>query len=255
MRVCVSFFMLASVLDIGLGFQQPSSTCLRRPSEPCSSNEAYFAPQTATRKDFLEKSMVVVGFAASSLLSPEPALARGRATLDQAYERYTPRIITGGEFYKKDIRELVGRSDFAGLKSALAEPPKKTKEDRAKADGGISERAAQAGGFSDARVLVAADLFASTFSDNSVSVKTKKMKDEVAALRSIVEQMQSIAKQALGEESAGGGLFGIGAKKVSKDELSRQLKQLYIEGGNAYNRYIFAANEGLPVQLNKLPYL
>ena len=207
-----------------------------------------------TREDFFQRTVAV---ASSSLFfaSVEPAVARGRATLDQAYERYTPRILTGGNFYKNDLRLLVQNSDFQGVKDALAEPPKKTKEDRAKADGGTSERASKAGGFSDARVLVACDLFAATFSDNSISPKTKAMKNEVDELRSVVEAMSLAARQGLGEETGGGGLFGFGAKKPTKDELSRKLKELYIQGGTAWNRYIFAANDGLPVQLQKLPYL
>ena len=207
----------------------------------------------AGRMEFIKQSvMVATGVV---LTTGSPVHARGRATLDQAYDRYTPRIIAGGQFFKKDLRDLVAKNDFQGIKRALAEPPKKSKEDRSKPDGGTQERASQAGGFSDARVLVAADLFAATFSDNSVSAKSKKMKEEVETLRNVVQKMQSIAKQALGEESGGGGLFGIGAKKPSKEELSKELKALYIEGGNAYNRYVFAANDGLPVQLSKLPYL
>jgi hypothetical protein len=30
---------------------------------------------------------------------------------------------------------------------------------------------------------------------------------------------------------------------------------LYLKGGNAFNQYIFIANDGLPVQLAKLPFL
>jgi hypothetical protein len=207
----------------------------------------------ASREKFLSR---FASIASVLVLSPlQPAVARGRATLDQAYDRYTPRIIAGGDFYKKDMRNLVAKNDFDGLKRALQEPPNKSKDDRAKPDGGTTERASQAGGFSDARVLVAADLFAATFSDSSITEKTKKMKTEVEMLRSIVKRMELIAKQALGEETGDGGLFGFGTKKANKDEISKELKELYIQGGNAYNRYVFAANEGLPVQLAKLPFL
>jgi hypothetical protein len=130
-----------------------------------------------------------------------------------------------------------------------------SKEDRAKADGGVSERAAQAGQFSDSRVIVALDLFASQFSDNSISPKTKAMKKEVDELRAIVQDMDSLARQALGEERGGGGLFGFGKKQLNKSEISQKMKELYVAGGTAWNRYVFAANDGLPVTLNKLPYL
>lgn len=87
----------------------------------------------------------------------EPAIARGRATLEQSYERYYPRIKTGGEFYNTELRKLVQSSDWAGIKDALADPPKRKKEDLRKPDAGVAERARQAGGFSDARVLVAGE--------------------------------------------------------------------------------------------------
>jgi hypothetical protein len=206
----------------------------------------------STRSDFLKQAALTA--AAAVFLPTAPVYARGRATLDYAYDRYVPRIIDGGEFFKKDMAAMIAKSDWAGIKFALAEPPKKTKGDRLKADGGVAERAAQAGKFSDSRVLVACELFASNFSDNSISAKTKAMKKEVDELRTVVNEIDLVARQALGEDT-GGGLFGIGAKKASKEELSRNVKQLYVQGGQAWNRYVFAANEGLPLQLNKLSYL
>lgn len=141
------------------------------------------------------------------------------------------------------------------MESATAEPPKKSKEDRKLQDGGIAKRAALAGGFSDSRVLVAMDLFAATFSDSSITPKTKAMKAEVEKLREVVAGMNKAARIALGEEKSGGGLFGIGGKAPSQSELAKQVQELYLKGGNAYNQYVYLANDGLPVQLEKLSFL
>jgi hypothetical protein len=222
---------------------------------------AAIATTSSSRADFLNtvSSMVVsatAGLASSVALTPtQPSVARGRATLEQAYDRYSQRIIDGGVFYKEKLSTLIKKDDFAGIQNSLQEPPKKSKSDRSKIDGGIAERAALAGEFSDARVLTALDLLAAQFSDNSVSSKTKAMKKEVDTLRSIVQEMQGISKQALGD-SGGGGIFGMGgSKKQSKAELSQRMKELYIRGGNAYNQYVAIANEGLPTNLKKLPFL
>jgi hypothetical protein len=102
------------------------------------------------------------------------------------------------------------------------------------------------------------DLFASDFSDNSISPKTKAMKAEVEKLREVVQELNRAARIALGEEKGGGGgdgLFGIGGKTPSQAELAKEVKDLYLKGGNAFNQYIFVANDGLPVQFGKLPYL
>ncbi len=211
------------------------------------------AEASTSRQDFLKQSFSLVGSTAV-LLSSAPAQARGRATLEQSYERYAPRIKAGGEFYKSDLKKLVASGDFEGLKNALAEPPKRKKEDLSKPDSGVAERARQAGQFSDARVLVAADLFASAFSESSISPKTKKMQAAVAKVRNVVNEMQSICKQALGEESSGG-LFGFGAKKVDKAALAGQIRSLYVEGGNAWNEYVLAANDELALQFDRFPFI
>lgn len=139
-------------------------------------------------------------------------------------------------------------------KSQTDEPPKKTKADRVKIDGGVAERAALAGSFSDSRVLVACDLFAGAFSDNSISPKTKVTKAEVENMREVVSNLNATARSALGEEQAGG-MFGFGAKRASPADLAKTARKLYIDGGNAYNAYIYAANDELMLSLPKLPYL
>lgn len=211
------------------------------------------AEKSTSRKDFLKHSVSVVGSAAW-IFSSSPALARGRATLEQSYERYAPRIRAGGEFYRSDLKKLVASSDFEGLKNALAEPPKRKKEDLSKPDSGVADRARQAGQFSDARVLVAADLFASSFSESSISPKTKKMQAAVAKVRNVVSEMQSTCSLALGEESSGG-LFGFGNKKVDKAALASKIRILYVEGGNAWNEYVLAANDELALQFDKFQFI
>ncbi|KAL7461997.1 hypothetical protein ACHAXS_003423 [Conticribra weissflogii] len=223
----------------------PKSVILKAEVQPNISTE---------RSDFLTATAAAV-VTSSILYSPQPSHARGRATLDYAYDRYVPRITEGGNFYKSTLYAAISKSDWKALEAATAEPPKKSKEDRALQDGGIAKRAAMAGGFSDSRVLTAMDLFAATFSDSSITQKTKSMKAEVETLREVVQGMNKAARLALGEEKSGGGLFGIGGKAPSQSELSKQVQELYVKGGNAYNQYVYAANDGLPVQLQKLPYL
>ena len=224
-----------------------------------STSVVAFSPAETNRADVLSTisraAAAVAAGSAATVLTPSPSLARGRATLEAAYDRYTPRIVTGGQFYAQDFKKMIEKNDFKAIIAATAEPPKKSKADRSKIDGGVSERAAQAGGFSDARVLTAADLYAGAFSDNSISPKTKAMRKSVEKMREVVTGINAAAREASGEESGGGGLFGLGSKKASPKELAVTIRKLYLEGGQAYNQYIFDANDDLPVQLKKLPYL
>jgi len=220
--------------------------------QPSSSSSS----STCTREQVLQKTAGAIVLSIPAWIgSPSISSARGRATLKESYDRYVPRIVTGGEFYSKDLKAIIAKNDWEGLKAATAEPPKRTKEDKAKPDGGIAERAAKAGGFSDARVLTACDLFAAGFSDNSISAKTKAMKAEVDVMRNVIEEMNLSARIALGETKPEGGLFGMGGKKPSVQELAQNVRKLYIDGGNAYNKYVYEANEALPVTIDRMPYL
>lgn len=250
---CLALSALASQ---GSSFSTPSTAVRSQGVAVSLSSNHDQELKGATRADFLRTSASIVSAATSlSLMPVEPVFARGRATLEQAYDRYSERIISGGEFYKNQMKTMVAKEDWAGIKAALQEPPKKTKADNAKIDGGIQERAAQAGQFSDARVLTALDLLAAQFSDNSISAKTKTMKKDVEEIRGVITEMSSICRQALGEESAKGGLFGVGKKQSSKKELSNRMKELYIIGGTAWNRYAFEANAGIPKTVKQLPFL
>ena len=166
----------------------------------------------------------------------ENAEATGRATLEQAADRYIPRIISGGETYKTDLYKAIASGSSAALYAIVKEPRAKEKSDNSKSDGGFSERAVSAGSFSDARVLNAMDLYASTFSDRSTSLKTKSMKIEVSKLREVVKELEGMGKN------------------EKKFDVKRA-KDIYKKGGDAFNKYCFLANEGLNVKMKRLPYL
>lgn len=202
------------------------------------------------RRGFLAQSSA----AATALLISSPAQARGRATLEQSYDRYSPRIRAGGAFYATELKQLVVSSDWKGIQNALQEPPKRQKSDLQKADAGVAERARQAGGFSDARVLVAADLFAAAFSESSLSAKTKTMQASVSKLRNVIAEMENVSKQATGEVGSGG-LFGLGAKKPDQAAMSKKIRELYVEGGNAWNEYVLAANDSLALKFDKFDFV
>eukprot|EP00551_Chaetoceros_affinis_P002407 CAMPEP_0203644660 /NCGR_PEP_ID=MMETSP0088-20131115/10045_1 /ASSEMBLY_ACC=CAM_ASM_001087 /TAXON_ID=426623 /ORGANISM="Chaetoceros affinis, Strain CCMP159" /LENGTH=253 /DNA_ID=CAMNT_0050501241 /DNA_START=1 /DNA_END=762 /DNA_ORIENTATION=- len=248
------FILSLLVVTLGLGLVTsftPSSSPGR------STNKAKISTKpTIDRQDFIS-SIITIGIATTTTITsiPQPAQARGRATLEYALDRYYPRIEAGGTFYATDLRTAIEKNDWGAIKAATAEPPPRTKADKAKADGGISERAAQAGGFSNARVISAAELWAASFSDNSISAKTKKMKEQTEVLREVVDGMNAAAKLALGEEKPNGGFFGFGAKAPSQLELAKEVRELYMKGGNAWNQYVFLSNDDLPVQLKRLPYL
>ena len=81
---------------------------------------------TTGRSDFVK----AVSVASLGLLGlGEPAFATGRATLDQSYERYAPRIRAGGAFYQGDFKQMVAKADWVAIKEATGGVPPRKKED------------------------------------------------------------------------------------------------------------------------------
>lgn len=80
------------------------------------------------------------------------------------------------------------------------------------------------------------------------------MKASVETLRETVNEMQLVARQGLGEDT-GGGFFGLGAKKPSEGELRKRIRDLYVAGGNAWNEYVFVANDSLALQFDRLAFV
>jgi hypothetical protein len=244
-------------LSVASAFQASSVQTRGSPSQlqmqvKDSTNNADAA--SSSRKEFLQASSILGFTAAVNLLVPEPAFAKGRATLEKSFRRYAPRVVAGGVFYGDELRTLVEKNDWEGIKSALSDPPERSKEDLNKPDAGVAARAKAAGGFSDARVLVAADLLAASFSDSSISAKTRKMQGAVARLREAVNGLKSVARQGLGEETSGG-LFGIGGKKLSQAELAASAREYYVAGGTAWNEFVYDANDELAIQFDRFPYI
>ena len=147
--VCRIIAALAVAIAISLPALAFSPSCPNNFASAATRSTSQLHAQT--RSDFLSTaSTAAIATAAIS----QPAYARGRATLEQTYERYTPRIIEGGKFYKGQLYPAIAKQDWKSIEAGTAEPPKKAKADRALPDGGVAKRAALAGGFSDARVLV-----------------------------------------------------------------------------------------------------
>jgi hypothetical protein len=104
-------------------------------------------------------------------------------------------------------------------------------------------------------VLVAAELLAGAFSDNSISDKTRKMNTAIGKVRTVIKELQLISAQAMTGEEKSGGLFGLGAKKADPAALAKQAKMLYVEGGNAWNEYVAAANDSLALKFDRFSYI
>ena len=98
----IGLVAIAATSSLALAFTSSGSSCRTRKFELKAESA-----QT-TRVDFLSTAAI----ATTVLVNPiQPAYARGRATLEPAYEKYAPRIIEGGKFckYMKGVHEMCAK--------------------------------------------------------------------------------------------------------------------------------------------------
>ena len=91
-----------NILIVGLvaiAATSPLALAFTSGRSPCRTQKFQVEAESSqtTRGDFLSTAAI----ATAVLVNPiQPAYARGRATLEPAYEKYAPRIIEGGKFCK-----------------------------------------------------------------------------------------------------------------------------------------------------------
>jgi len=96
-----------------LNFSQ-ALVAVQRPALSVQKADSDTLHTSITRPDFID--FLTRGVTASVLLLPTVSSARGRATLEQSYDRYSPRIIAGGAFYKNELKKAIDKNDWASLK-------------------------------------------------------------------------------------------------------------------------------------------
>jgi len=116
---CISLSLIHAVLLLQLFTAEAFiSANIHHFLVPTRSIEAKQVDSTnISRHDFIMDTVKSGAVIASILVSqPSSVTARGRATLEQSYDRYAPRIITGGSFYKNEFKKAIDKNDWAFLK-------------------------------------------------------------------------------------------------------------------------------------------
>ena len=85
---------------------QTKSTQVPRQAQAHVSREGFISSAIATS----------TGMASVIILPVKPAEARGRATLEYSYDRYYPRLEAGGIFYSTELKNAIGKNDWATIK-------------------------------------------------------------------------------------------------------------------------------------------
>jgi len=236
-----------------------SSFALHHAFRPSISNGRLSAPNTmkmastdsditASIKKFSKVSLgIVAGFA---LAAPDfsqyygavaPAAAEFRAQQKRTFFRFSPKFIVGRDFYKTELKKAIDSEDWEAIKKFTEVYPSKiNRNDASQIDAYDS--------YVNSNFYRPMKVLAGSFADRGSSKKQRALMEQEVAFETAVSDLEGCIKDRKGE-----GLFASTIKMPVGEARTKQAKEAYAKGSAALDEYVRILDEGLMLELNKIP--
>lgn len=160
-----------------------------------------------------------------------------RAQQKKTYFRFVPKLITGLNYYKSDLKAAVDNSDWSTIaKFFEVYVTKYNPSDPKQVDATDT--------YVNSKFFRPMTVFAGSFAEKSSSPKQKAMMEQEQAFESAMKELEKCATVTKGQ-----GFFASDTP-ASKDK--KAAKKAFEDGKNALNEFIKIANNGLMLELNKI---
>ena len=190
----------------------------------------------------ITSGLVATSFLSGPMLvvtsSPPVAHADIRAQQKRTYFRYIPKLVTGRDFYKNELKTAIDKEDWAVVTKMF--------------DEFVSRRNPDSGAVESMDTYVAEyfyrpmTVFSGSFAERGSSDKQRALLAQEAAF----EAAMTVLDNAVNDKK--GGFFGGEVKAPTGAARKNLAVQAYADGKAALNEYIRIANEGLMRELNKI---
>mmetsp|Transcript_5238 Transcript_5238/g.15908 ORF Transcript_5238/g.15908 Transcript_5238/m.15908 type:complete len:232 (-) Transcript_5238:260-955(-) len=209
------------------------------PSVPPRVSTGSGAAEAPARHEDLDRRRVAASLLAVIAL-PGVASARGRGTQPAMFQRYSPRIVSFGEYLKSELPAKIEAADWAAVK--------------ADTEAEINKKKGPVGALY--RGTSAMSLWASTYSETAVTPTQKELDAQVDVLVDLRAALAAVADKGMGNTKKTGGIFGFGAKQEPPPPpsvLKREAFKALASAKTAYNEYVAVSNKNAPFEISPLP--
>jgi hypothetical protein len=175
------------------------------------------------------------------LFSPPVAQADFRAAQKRTYFRFTPKLITGRDFYRTELKAAVEREDWAAVSKFFEKYVSKVnKNDPNQVDARDS--------YVNNNLYRPMKVLAGSFAERGTSDKQKSLLEQEEAFETAMARLEGCVKDMKGD-----GFFAGTIKMPTGQERSQQGIEAWAQGVAALDAYFSTVNSGLMLELNKLP--
>ena len=160
-----------------------------------------------------------------------------RAQMKRTYFRFVPKLITGLNYYKNDLKTAVDKEDWAAINKFFEVYVSKYNANDPKQVDSTDT-------YVNAQLFRPMTVFAGSFAEKGTSPKQKALMEQEVAFEAAMTQLQGCASV-----TKGSGFF---ASDIPASKDKKVAKKAYEDGKKALNEYLTIVNTGLMLELNKI---
>eukprot|EP01031_Cornospumella_fuschlensis_P031593 gene31592-38181_t len=173
--------------------------------------------------------------------APLAAVADFRAQQKSTFFRFSPKLVTGRDFFRTEVKQAIEKEDWAVVSKFFEVYASKiNKNDPNQVD--------QYDTYANNNLYRPMKVLAGSFAERSSSAKTKALLEQESAFESAMSDLEGCVKDRKGE-----GFFAATKKAPTGKERTKQAKDAWARGMAALDQYVKILNEGLMLELNKVP--
>jgi len=170
-----------------------------------------------------------------------PVVADFRAQQKSTFFRFAPKFTSGRDFYRSELKNVVESGNWDAIKKFFEVYPSKiNRNDPNQVDAYDS--------YVNLNFYRPMKVLAGSFAERGTSTKQRALTEQEVAFETAMAELEGCVKDRKGE-----GFFAQTIKMPTGEARKKQAKEAYANGMKALDEYVRILNEGLMLELNKIP--
>lgn len=167
--------------------------------------------------------------------------ASARPAQKSTFFRFSPKFIEGRNYYRTELKNAIDHEDWQVVGKFFEVYVSRYNKN-------FPDQVDAYDTYVNKQLYRPMKVIATSFSDRSVSPKETKLTEHITAFEKAMAKLEGSIKDRKGE-----GLFAGTIKAPTGKERTKQAKEAWAEGKAALDQYTATLNDGLMLELNKIP--
>eukprot|EP01041_Mallomonas_annulata_P008246 gene8246-16962_t len=170
----------------------------------------------------------------------QPAFAEFRAAQKRTYFRFVPKIVSGRDFYKNELKQAIDKEDWKVVEKIFEEYVTKYNPN-------FPDQVDATDTYVQSTFFRPMTVLAGSFAERGSSPKQRALTEQLEVFEKAINKLESSVRVTKGE-----GFFAADVQPPTGAEKKKKALEAWQEGKTALNNYIQIVNSGLMQELNAI---